>query len=40
MSEPRSSRPLSGAEIVLRVAIVALALSTAWIHLNLGGMRF
>ena len=40
MSEPRSSRPLSGGDIVLRVAIVALALSTAWIHLNLGGLRF
>ena len=40
MSELRSSRPLSGGDIVLRVAIVALALSTAWIHLNLGGLRF
>jgi hypothetical protein len=40
MSEARSSRPLSGGDIVLRVAIVALALSTAWIHLNLGGLRF
>lgn len=40
MSEPRSSRPLSGGDIVLRVAIVALALSTAYIHATLGGLRF
>ena len=40
MSEPRSSRPLSGGDIALRVAIVALALSTAYIHLTLGGLRF
>jgi hypothetical protein len=40
MAEIRSSRPLSGGDIVLRVAIVALALSTAYIHLTLGGLRF
>ena len=40
MSEPRSSRPLSGGDILLRVAIVALALSTAYIHSTLGGLRF
>ena len=39
MAEIRSSRPLGG-DIVLRVAIVALALSTAYIHLTLGGLRF
>ena len=40
MSEFHSSRPLSGGDIVLRVAIVALALSTAYIHATLGGLRF
>jgi len=40
MSETRSSRPLSGGDMVLRVAIVALALSTAYIHATLGGLRF
>lgn len=40
MSQTRSSRPLSGGDIVLRVAIVALALSTGYIHLTLGGLRF
>ena len=40
MSEPHSSRPLSGGDMVLRVAIVALALSTAYIHSTLGGLRF
>jgi hypothetical protein len=40
MSQTRSSRPLSGGDIVLRVAIVALALSTAYIHATLGGLRF
>lgn len=40
MSEARSNRSLSRGDIVLRAAIVALALSTAWIHLNLGGLRF
>jgi hypothetical protein len=40
MSETRFSRPLSDADIVLRVAIVALALATAYIHLTLGGLLF
>ena len=40
MSVFNSSRPLSGGDIVLRVAIVALALSTAYIHATLGGLRF
>jgi hypothetical protein len=39
-SETRFSRPLSGADIVLRVAILALALATAYIHLTLGGLLF
>jgi hypothetical protein len=40
MSETRYSRPLSDADIVLRVAIVALTLATAYIHLTLGGLLF
>ena len=40
MSEIRYDRPLSDADIVLRVAIVALTLGTAWIHLTLGGLLF
>jgi hypothetical protein len=40
MSETRSSRPLSDADIVLRVAIVAMTLATAYIHLTLGGLLF
>jgi hypothetical protein len=36
----RFSRPLSAADIVLRVALVALALATAYIHLTLGGLLF
>jgi hypothetical protein len=40
MSETDSGRPLTGGDIVLRVAIVALALSTAYIHFTLGGLRF
>lgn len=40
MSETRLSRPLSDADIVLRVAIVALTLATAYIHLTLGGPLF
>lgn len=40
MSEFSSGRPLSGGDIVLRLAIVALALSTAYIHSTLGGLRF
>lgn len=33
-------RPLGNADIVLRLAIVALALGTAYIHSTLGGLRF
>jgi hypothetical protein len=40
MSETRFSRPLSDADIVLRVAIVALTLATAYIHMTLGGLLF
>jgi hypothetical protein len=40
MSETKLSRPLGDADIVLRVAIVALALGTAYIHLTLGGLLF
>jgi hypothetical protein len=40
MPETRSSRPLGDADIVLRVAIVALALATAYIHQTLGGVLF
>jgi hypothetical protein len=40
MSETRINRPLSDADLVLRVAIVALALATAYIHLTLGGQLF
>jgi len=40
MPETRSSRPLGDADIVLRVAIVALATATAYIHLTLGGLLF
>ncbi len=40
MSETRLNRPLSDADIVLRVAIVALTLATAYIHLTLGGALF
>jgi hypothetical protein len=40
MSETRFSRPRSDTDIVLRVAIVALALATAYIHLTLGGLLF
>jgi hypothetical protein len=40
MPENRSSRPLGDADIVLRVAIVALALATAYIHQTLGGLLF
>jgi hypothetical protein len=36
----RLSRPLSDADIVLRLAIVALTLATAYIHLTLGGLLF
>lgn len=40
MSETRYSRPLSDADIVLRVAIVALTLATAYVHSMLGGSLF
>ena len=40
MSENRFSRPLSDADIVLRMAAVALTLGTAYIHLTLGGVLF
>ena len=40
MPETRLNRPLSAADIVLRVAIVALTLATAYIHLTLGGSLF
>lgn len=40
MSQTRSGRPLSDADIVLRVLIVALTLATAYIHLTLGGLLF
>lgn len=40
MTAPRYSRPLSDADIVLRVAIVALTLATAYIHSTLGGQLF
>jgi hypothetical protein len=40
MSVTKLSRPLGDADIVLRVAIVALALGTAYIHLTLGGLLF
>ncbi len=40
MSETRLTRPLSDADIVLRVVLVALTLGTAYIHLTLGGLLF
>ena len=40
MTESRFSRPLSGADIALRLAIVAFTLATAYIHLTLGGLLF
>ena len=40
MSQTSSSRPIGDADIVLRVAIVALTLATAYIHLTLGGLLF
>ena len=36
MTEPSYSRPLGDADIVLRVAIVALTLATAYIHATPG----
>jgi hypothetical protein len=40
MSETRFSRPLSDADIVMRAAMVALTLATAYIHSTLGGLLF
>lgn len=40
MSAIKLSRPLGDVDIVLRVAIVALTLGTAYIHLTLGGVLF
>jgi hypothetical protein len=40
MTTTRFSRPLTDADILLRVAIVALTLATAYIHLTLGGPLF
>jgi hypothetical protein len=40
MSETRLIRPLGNVDLVLRLAIVALALATAYIHLTLGGLLF
>jgi hypothetical protein len=40
VSATRYHRPLSDADTVLRAAIVALALATAYIHSTLGGLLF
>ena len=40
MPATRRSQPLDNADIVLRLAIVALTLATAYIHLTLGGLLF
>ena len=40
MSQIRSSRPLSDGDVLLRIAVVALALATGYIHLTLGGLLF
>ena len=40
MSETKLNRQLGDVDIALRVAIVALALGTAYIHLTLGGLLF
>ena len=40
MTTTRFSRPLTDADILLRVAIVAMTLATAYIHLTLGGLLF
>ena len=40
MSNTGTSRQLSDLDIVLRLAIVALALGTGYIHLTLGGVLF
>ena len=36
----RLNRPLTTADVLLRVTIVALTLATAYIHLTLGGLLF
>jgi hypothetical protein len=40
VSATHVSRPLSAADVLLRAAIVGLTLSTAYIHLTLGGLLF
>ncbi len=40
MTETNLRRPLGDVDIVLRAAIVALALGTAYIHFTLGGLLF
>ena len=40
MFRTRLNRKLGDADIVLRVAIVALTFATAYIHLTLGGLLF
>jgi hypothetical protein len=40
MPGTRQAQPLNATDILLRVAIVALTLSTAYIHLTLGGVLF
>src|SRR5688500_16567195 len=36
----RALRPTSGAGLLIRATIVALAIATGWIHLTLGGLLF
>jgi hypothetical protein len=40
VSATHVSRPLSASDVLLRAAIVGLTLSTAYIHLTLGGLLF
>ena len=40
MTPHRASRPLDEADLILRMAIVGLTLSTAYIHFTLGGLLF
>ena len=40
MPEIRSTRPLSDGDVLLRTAVVVLALATGYIHLTLGGLLF
>src|SRR5262245_58850213 len=40
MSDTRPSRPLGEVDVIVRAAIVTLTLSTAYIHLTLGGLLF